>query len=202
MVFRPWCVNYSGSRTYWYTFIISSIEAWALYWRIRLMLAKSFSIGFNSGEYGGKNNKLAPESRMNAAVCEPLWKDALSIIRTCLSSSNGQSLWKPRVESNRITAALEKQRCRETPLKTCSNQRRGSIPMTWHFLFNTDPARGISLPTEIGFTQTRLVNINGGFALRLCRCLKGWEILLTFYRTLFFVGRRLFFRVILSCEKA
>ena len=53
------------------------------------MLAKSFSIGFNSGAYGGKNNKLAPEPRINAAVSEPLWKEALSIITTWVSSSIG-----------------------------------------------------------------------------------------------------------------
>jgi len=46
------------------------------------MLAKPYSIGFNSGEYGGKNNKLAPHPRINAYVWEPLWKAAVSIITT------------------------------------------------------------------------------------------------------------------------
>ncbi len=40
---------------------MSSIATSALYCRIRLMVAKSFSIGFNSGEYGGKNSKLSVE---------------------------------------------------------------------------------------------------------------------------------------------
>ena len=61
------------------------------------MLAKSFSIGFNSGEYGGKNNKLAPEALINAAVSEPLWKDALSIISTWRSSSNGHNISESHV---------------------------------------------------------------------------------------------------------
>ena len=89
--------DYSKTRNYLYTFIISSIEVSALYWRIRLMLAKSFSIGFNSGEYGGKNNKLAPHSRINASVCEPLWKEALSIITTWLSSSKGHNISESHV---------------------------------------------------------------------------------------------------------
>jgi len=60
-----------------------------VYWRIRLMLAKSFSMGLNSGEYGSKNNKLAP-ARINASVSEPLWKEALSITTMWLSLSKGQ----------------------------------------------------------------------------------------------------------------
>ena len=55
------------------------------------MLAKSFSIGFNSGAYGGKNSKLAPVAAINLAVSEPLWKEALSIMTTCVSSSNGHN---------------------------------------------------------------------------------------------------------------
>ncbi len=87
------------------------------------------------------------------------------------------------------------------PVKTCSNQRRRLIPMTWHFRFNTDTFWGISIPTEIGFTETTFVNINQFFAF-FYLLLKCREILLAFYGTLFFVGRRLFFRVILSFDNA
>ena len=61
------------------------------------MLAKSFSIGFSSGEYGGKNNKLAPHPPIKAAVCEPLWNEALSIITTCLSSIKGHNISESHV---------------------------------------------------------------------------------------------------------
>ena len=80
--------NYSKTRNYLYIFIISSIDASALYCRLRLILAKSFSMGFNSGEYGGKNSKLAPHVRINAPVCRPLWKLALSKITTCFYSGD------------------------------------------------------------------------------------------------------------------
>jgi len=51
---------YSRIDNYIYIFMIWSIESSGVYWRFRLRLAKSLSIGFNSGAYGGKNSKLAP----------------------------------------------------------------------------------------------------------------------------------------------
>ena len=104
---------------------------------------------------------------------------------------------KPRIESKRITTALEKHRCRETSVKTSRYQGRRGIPMAWHLCFNTATFRRISIPTEIGFRKTTLININCLFAL-FCLLLKCREILFAFYWTLFFVGLRLFFRVILS----
>ena len=82
---------YSGNHNYLYIFTISSIDASALYSHLRFMFAKSLSIGLSSGEYGGKNSKLAPQAAINASVCWLLWKDALSNMTTCDASSSGHS---------------------------------------------------------------------------------------------------------------
>ena len=110
-------------------------------------------------------------------------KEALSIITIWLSSSKG----------NRITTALEKQGCRETPLKACRNQRCASVSATWHFIFNTDTSRSISISTEIFFREPRLIYINGVLASHDLLLVKLREIGFAFYGALFFVSLRFFF---------
>ena len=112
-----------------------------------------------------------------------------------------QHLRKPRVEGNRIATASKKQRNSETALKSGGNQRR-PISMTWHFSFNTNASRGISVLTKIGLSETRFIKVNRRFAVRLGLSLKCQKVFLAFYRTLFCVGLRLFFRVIFSFFKA
>ena len=109
-----------------------------------------------------------------------------------------EHLRKPSVEGNLIATASKKHRRRQTSFQACSNQRRASIAIACHFRFNTDAFRSISILTETCFTETRLVNINRLFATDDGFFLKCQEIDLTFYGTLFFVGLRLFFRVMFN----
>ena len=114
-----------------------------------------------------------------------------------------QHLRKIGVEDNRITTvSLEKQGCREIPRKACGNQGCASVSATWHFIFNTDTSRSISIPTEIFFGEPRLIYINGVLASHDFLLVKLTEIGFSFYGALFFVSLRLFFRVMLSFVKA
>ncbi|MDP4832316.1 MAG: hypothetical protein NWR41_01210 [Rickettsiaceae bacterium] len=49
----------------------------------RFILAQNFSIGFKSGDYGGKNISLQPTDFINFFVFCDLWKEALFITTTC-----------------------------------------------------------------------------------------------------------------------
>jgi len=49
----------------------------------RFILAQNFSMGFKSGEYGGKKISLQPTDSINSFVFFDLWKLALSITTTC-----------------------------------------------------------------------------------------------------------------------
>ena len=113
-----------------------------------------------------------------------------------------QHLREPGVEGNRIATASKKHRRSETAFKSGGNQRRRPISMTWHFIFNTNAFRGISILPKIGLSETRFIKVNRRFAVRLGLSLKCQKVFLAFYRTLFCVGLRLFFRVIFSFFKA
>ena len=105
-----------------------------------------------------------------------------------------QHLRKIDVEGNRITTvSLEKQGCRETPLKARRNQGCASVSATWHFIFNTDTSRSISIPTKIFFREPRLIYINGVLASHDFLLVKLTEIGFAFYGALFFVSLRFFF---------
>ena len=52
--------------------VSSMVRFWA--WRIQcLILAKACSIGLRSGEYGGRNQSLAPAALMNWRMAAALW---------------------------------------------------------------------------------------------------------------------------------
>ncbi len=72
------------------------------------MFAKSLSIGFSSGEYGGKKSKLAPEPVINISVCMLLWKDALFNMTTCDASSSGHSIFSSHALKASVSQAPSK----------------------------------------------------------------------------------------------
>ncbi len=52
-----------------------------------------FSIGFKSGEYGGKYISWQLTASINSLILKDLWNVALSIITTCPGLSEGQSIF-------------------------------------------------------------------------------------------------------------
>lgn len=58
----------------------------------RLAWAHFFSIGFKSGEYGGKYSKVWPESLIARCIASPLWNEALSITTMLCSGKFGSKL--------------------------------------------------------------------------------------------------------------
>ena len=62
--------------------MIFSSGSLLLYFLFFLSAAKSHSIGLRSGEYGGRNNSIAPVLSISSRVFADLWNAALSIITT------------------------------------------------------------------------------------------------------------------------
>ena len=60
-----------------------------------LKLAQKISIGFRSGEYGGKNLSVQPAFFISSFVFADLWNVALSIITVCPGDSNGHNIFQP-----------------------------------------------------------------------------------------------------------
>lgn len=57
--------------------------------RICLILLKTSSIGFRSGEYGGRYSNSAPADSINSRTRSPLWLDRLSITTTSPGRNSG-----------------------------------------------------------------------------------------------------------------
>jgi hypothetical protein len=92
-----------------------------------LIVAKSFSMGFKSGEYGGKNKRVAALLAISSWVWGLLWKGALSMTTTCVSFKRGQS-W---VSSHQVKTAVSHEpsnkigAAKRVPIRAASREVRG-----------------------------------------------------------------------------
>jgi hypothetical protein len=67
------------------------------------IFAQHFSIGFKSGEYGGRNSILQPAFSTNSLLFLDLWKLALSRIKTCPGLRFGIKTFSNQVLNNIVS---------------------------------------------------------------------------------------------------
>ena len=95
-----------------------------------LSSAKNSSIGFRSGEYGGRYNNLTPAFEHNSLIWSVWWKDALSIIRTDFGSGHLPQWWRScSIKSSNMLASVAPWKTRD--IKMPSWQYAGRIWYRW-----------------------------------------------------------------------
>lgn len=93
-------------------------------------LRKKNSMGFISGEWGGRYTSLTPASKHMHLIRSEWWKDALSITNTDLGSGHLPQWWRScSIKSSKIGASVEPRKTRER--STPSWQYTGKIWYRW-----------------------------------------------------------------------